>query len=738
MPLGPNLDEQAAHSPIESAAIPGLPRLARLARKELRETLRDRRVVLTLILMPALVYPLLSVAFQRVLFSSGGAAEQTTYSVGVSPGDFAPIAERLLRDGARRLRQQADLPAEEGDAAVEKLPSAIRQPSLHRRALEADILKLRLFEVDDLDRSVAELALDAGLRVRADTSVGRLPNGDWPLHIEIVYRPNSTTSQNVRRSLERRLQAVDQAYFQNRLQAIDKNAASPAVVESFPVEESGGAHFSLATLVPLILILMTGTGAVYPAIDLTAGERERGTLETLIAAPIPRLGILIAKYIAVLTVALLTAVVNLTAMVITFYATGVGTALLGDSGLSLRVVGQILALIVVFAAFFSGVLLMLTSFARSFKEAQAYLIPLVLAALAPGVMTLLPGFESNIVFAVLPLINLVLLARDLLEGGSSPLLTLATLVSTVLYTLLALSVAAKVFGTDAILYGSEGEWSDIWQRPAVRRPAPTTAMALLLLVVLFPIFTIVSSLLGQLPADDVKFKLILSAAISIAIFIGLPWGFARWQRIDGKSGFQLRPARFTVFLGAAILGGSLWVFAYELTVWLLPVSIERLAELTRDVLPQFRSVPLSVKLVCVALVPAVTEEFFFRGYLLNGLRSTLRSREALLASAFLFGLFHVLVQGSLFLERLLPSTFMGLVLGWICLRSGSVFPGMLLHVLHNGLFMILSTRTDSDESAGEIAESLHMPISWMVVAAVAVAAGLSLVVIGTKNERTRE
>ena len=85
----------------------------------------------------------------------------------------------------------------------------------------------------------------------------------------------------------------------------------PAATERHPIGFSGAPIFSLAALIPLILVLMTVTGAVYPAIDLTAGERERGTLETLIAAPVPRLGLLLAKYVAVLAVALLTAVVNL-------------------------------------------------------------------------------------------------------------------------------------------------------------------------------------------------------------------------------------------------------------------------------------------------------------------------------------------------------------------------------------------------------------------------------------------
>ena len=70
-----------------------------------------------------------------------------------------------------------------------------------------------------------------------------------------------------------------------------------------PLRSSEDESFQIASLIPLILILMTITGAVYPAIDLTAGERERGTLEALMAAPVPRLGLLLAKYFAVLAVA---------------------------------------------------------------------------------------------------------------------------------------------------------------------------------------------------------------------------------------------------------------------------------------------------------------------------------------------------------------------------------------------------------------------------------------------------
>src|SRR5262249_30415936 len=124
-------------------------------------------------------------------------------------------------------------------------------------------------------------------------------------------------------------------------------------------DETARTSDLVPVLVPLILILMTMTGAVYPAIDLTAGERERGTLEILVAAPIPRLAVLFAKYVAVLTVALLTALVNLGMMALTLAVTGIGKQLFPES-FHFFVLVQVLALLVLFAGFFSAVLLTLT------------------------------------------------------------------------------------------------------------------------------------------------------------------------------------------------------------------------------------------------------------------------------------------------------------------------------------------------------------------------------------------
>jgi ABC-2 type transport system permease protein/sodium transport system permease protein len=221
---------------------------------------------------------------------------------------------------------------------------------------------------------------------------------------------------------------------------------------------------SLAALIPLVLILMTITGAVYPAIDLTAGERERGTLEVLVAAPVPRLSLLIAKYVAVLTVAVLTALINLTVMTATLLITGLGPMIFGPGGLSLLVMAEVFGLLLLFAAFFAAVLLALTSFARSFKEAQAYLIPLMLVSLVPGLLALLPGLKLEGTLTVAPLLNIVLLGRDLLEGQAHLTAAAVVVVSTFLYALAALALAARIFGAEAVLYSESGGWLSLFRR----------------------------------------------------------------------------------------------------------------------------------------------------------------------------------------------------------------------------------------------------------------------------------
>ena len=116
------------------------------------------------------------------------------------------------------------------------------------------------------------------------------------------------------------------------------------------------------------------------------------------------------------------------------------------------------------------------------------------------------------------------------------------------------------------------------------------------------------------------------------------------------------------------------------------------------------------------MIPAVCEELFFRGYLLTALRGVLSAAVAIGLSACLFGLFHVIE--ALSFERFLPTFFLGLILGWICYQSGSIWPGIVMHVTHNGLIISMQEYKTQLEAWGIGAETGdHVPLKWLAVAA---------------------
>jgi ABC-2 type transport system permease protein/sodium transport system permease protein len=681
-------------------------RLGRLTRKELSEILRDRRTIITLVAMPLLLYPLLSVAFLQFAWIGKADAESSlTYTYGfISHFEEALFVARL-RKGEIHLGQ-----SQEGDSG----PTVSSLLDTPQEALEA---ALRSGMIDLMVRIPGAAKLD-------DTPPGNHVKRDWQFECELTYVAGSPNGLGALAFAERRLAAADAADLALRLNV--PGMRQPTVLLR-PVRIAVKGHeadsvASLASLVPLILILMTVTGAVYPAIDLTAGERERGTLEVLIAAPVPRFSLLTAKYLAVVAVAVMTALVNLLSMTITLQISGLGKQLFGG-GLTMTAIVELFALLLLFAAFFSAVLLSLTSFARSFKEAQAYLIPLMLGALGPGVLAMMPGLRLRAELAVLPLVNIVLLARDLFNGEADRLLAAVVVVTTLLYALAALSLAARVFGAESVLYNEQSGWSDLLRRPEQSSTIPSITSALWCLALAVPIHFLVNGLLrpsvenaAQLSATFLTVSIIVGAVLSVLLFVGLPTAAAYLERVRWSPGFGLARPRAAAVLAGLVLGVSLW-----------PLVLRFLQESTA-VTPGHESLVDTLRaaggplFLIMAVTAAATEELFFRGYLFGALRARSGPLVTIGVSAVLFGVAHVFLGGALGLERLGPSTFLGLVLGVVCWVSGSVVPGLLLHVCHNtALVMLMLTGTTS---------RTDVPWTWVAAGSVGTLVGAALLIAG--------
>jgi ABC-2 type transport system permease protein/sodium transport system permease protein len=711
-------------------------RVVRLTLKELRETLRDRRTIITLVLMPLLVYPLLSLAFRQFMLSSLHQTGQVQWRIATLTDEESRNLLALLQQAERYL--PADERAQAGDRAAVSEPARLLAGGTTAAEPRLEDIAILTYTGTDIDEALRLGLVDLLVKVRRfDQTQGQGGGaGSARLEFELVHSPSSKLGPRLAEFIERRLRAVNDRFVQTRLKD-----PLPLSWQFRRIEDPRGESFHLATLIPMVLILMTITGAVYPAIDLTAGERERGTLEALMAAPVPRLGLLFAKYLAVLTVAILTALVNILGMTATVLSTGLGPLVFGERGLSLGAVLLVFMLLVLFAAFFSAVLLCVTSFARSFKEAQAYLIPLMLVSLAPGFLSVMPGLELNAWLAVAPLVNIVLLARDVLAGHPHPMWGFVAVATTCLYAAAALGLAARIFGSDSILYGSQNSWSDLFRRPAQPLQQPTLAGAMFSLAMIVPLYIVASGSLTQLAGQTMSGQLLAGAGMLLVLFGALPVLASRWQGVAFAGGFQLRGAPPLGFIGAIVLGCSLAPLAYELIILsqslgIATISDEQLAEkapLVNRLVIQWRELQPALVLAAVAVVPAIVEELFFRGYFLGAMRGRLPAWLAIVFTALVFGLFHASVGGVIAVERVLSSMALGLVLGWVCWTTRSVLPGMFLHALNNAFVVSLAYWGDGLKTLGiDVEGQRHLPPAWLVGASAIALAGAGLVYLGRR------
>ncbi|MBI1292018.1 ABC transporter permease subunit [bacterium] len=290
--------------------------------------------------------------------------------------------------------------------------------------ITSDSLSLALKELPDAKR--IQSALD-NRRIDVWMSI-QMPKGPidakpWKTaQVSLYYDATQPTAQEAASRLRRTLDAASTAIVAERLRSLRQpsHLADPINVD-VPAALSNpknAMRSMIGGMVPYFIILFAYIGAMFPAIDLGAGEKERNTLETLLLAPVGRLEIALGKFLVVVTTSMTSALV------------GVCTAALMAAAIlppevremtslkpSLEGLLAVVALAFPLACTFAGVFLGTALFARSFKEAQNYLSPLGVVLTLPPAYALLPWSELNGRTALIPMVNTALIARDYLVGN---------------------------------------------------------------------------------------------------------------------------------------------------------------------------------------------------------------------------------------------------------------------------------------------------------------------------------
>ncbi len=239
---------------------------------------------------------------------------------------------------------------------------------------------------------------------------------------------------------------------------------SPSLIQPFRIQQTnvappemvGGAI--LGGLVPYFVIILCLTGAMYPAMDLTGGEKERGTMETILCAPVSRLHLVLGKFFMVLTASVATALFSVASMGATFALAkgaladfaGPETSALGIS-ISLKAVAAVFLMTLPLAVLFSAALLATSLFAKSYREAQSYLAPLLLVLL-PAVVSVLPGVDLNATLALVPALNTSPVSKEIVTGIYHWNYILLIFGSSCVYAAVALWIAVRLFQREEALF----------------------------------------------------------------------------------------------------------------------------------------------------------------------------------------------------------------------------------------------------------------------------------------------
>jgi len=267
--------------------------------------------------------------------------------------------------------------------------------------------------------------------------------------------------------------------------------------------------------------------------------------------------------------------------------------------------------------------------------------------------------------------------------------------------------------------------------------------AVLVVAVSFPLCFLSRQFAGRSFSESPSALLTASGLITVVVFAGLPVAVMAFRKVQLGRALALRGSSPSAFLAAGLLGLSLWPFIFEMLLGIERLGLvsfqSSLAAQAEALVRRLQSVSPLLVYASLAIIPAVCEELFFRGMLLSALRSRITARQAVVVSAVAFAVFHVIVLETLAVERFFPSLLLGLVLGWVCVRTGSLFPGILLHAANNGLLLSLALFQNELQAWGVgTEEQRHLPWWLLLTAAATAALGFGLLALATKDGRNSE
>ena len=671
--------------------------------REFRDQLRDRRTLFTIAVLPLLMYPLLGMTFLQVAqFMKDHETRIWVVGAERTPGDPALFSDGKLSEqfclgrDAKLLEVAVDgqaFPNEPFDISEwDEQSLAMRS----KREIDSGRFDAVVFFPDGFGEKLASFR--ESLKEKPESTDSSEESKQAAVPEPIVFVNNAIDKSRmaegrVRDVLNRWREAIVKQNLEVR--NVPVAATRPFKLVNSDVAEDVNRRAAVwSKVLPFVVFIWALTGAFYPAVDLCAGEKERGTLETLLSSPAERIEIVWGKLLTIMTFSMATSLLNMLSMGVTglLIVRQLGTSAESFSQFQIGpppflAMGWLVVALVPISALFSASSLAIAAIARSSKEGQYYLMPLLMICMPLMMLTMLPAAELNLGTSLIPVTGMMFLMRMLIEGHhlEAARYAIPVLGITCMCCWFAIRWAVAQFNDESVLFRESERWDiGIWIRHVVRDrgATPTFGQAVLcgVLLLVIQFFATLNAASPNSWGDIVSSALTIQIGLIAAPVLLMTLMLVRSPRKTLMLSMPRTSALPAAVLLAAFLHPCVTLLGKGIQ-WLYPMS-ESIEQQLLPIFAAIREQPLLPVILLIAVTPAICEELAFRGFILSGLRHSGRKWTAIFLSSVFFGMAHGLLQQSL------AAAMVGMVIGYIAVQTNSILPGVLFHLTHNSLAVL--------------------------------------------------
>lgn len=683
-----------------------LNKIGPLFKREMTDIFRDKKTLFMMVVLPILLYPLMVVGITMLMSAITMNQQETVYKISME-----------------------DVPAEDALKALCQEQMEM-EPEDEGRTLTYELEFVELAQLEDESGKMTQEEALQNKLIEAYVTYDAKQDKTYIVH----YLGASDESQTAERAMldllelyEKRLQSEKLAQL-----SLDEDEIMHPVhykSENMSSNEQTMGN-AMGQMLPMMIIVSIMMGAMYPAIDVTAGERERGTLETLLTLPVSNFELIMSKFLAVSVIACVSAFLNVLSMgaafgfMFSYMAESVGGLEINLASFIPAVLFTILVMLF-FAMFVTAVSMCVCIFAKSFKEANNYISPVMLVFMFASLVTMVPGVELDAGTAAIPIVNISLMIAKLFTFTYDYALLGIVLLSNVVYSLLAILVLGRIYNSEEVLFAEGMTSLKLFNKRSEMKENQIPGVGdvvLLLCVELLLLFYVGTGAQLKLGFGGV--------AVTQLLILIVPLFYLWYLKGDYKKVLSLKKPRVLQIMGAFIAWIGTYVLLLGVSYLLMPL-FEESAAAQAETMEVFMQQPVWILALVIALMPAVGEELMFRGFVYGSLRDKTKNIIAMLVTSALFGIYHMS------LIKFFTTSLLGFVLVWVVSETGCIFCSMLMHFCNNLLSVLVSKYAQQIEKwlpmlATDTADAVQIMIMLAVGAAV-LAVGVALIRISKKR-----